>query len=300
LLAGGVAVLSAFFITALYTRRFRLISDALRQADAGTYRQRPRYASDDEVGASLDLIDRLVMKQRGNTGSPTPLQRVAVAARTLVHEVKTPLNAMAVHLELLRQSDQEPPGASGSETQRRALETLETSVRQVDRLLGDFADYSMPVMMERQPLDLAEVLSASIEAARAQCTVQQIAVSTDLPPGPWPLYGDARRLRQAFDNLLRNAVEAQPDGGSIRVSGEKSGAAIALRFSDAGPGIPPAERDAVFEFGRSTKPGGAGIGLPLSQLIVEAHGGRLRYESSSANGSGATFRISLPLSGGKS
>ncbi|OGQ83730.1 MAG: hypothetical protein A3F90_04400 [Deltaproteobacteria bacterium RIFCSPLOWO2_12_FULL_60_19] len=299
LLAGGVAVLSAFFITALYTRRFRLISDALRQADAGTYRQRPRYASDDEVGASLDLIDRLVMKQRGNTGGATPLQRVAVAARTLVHEVKTPLNAMAVHLELLRQTDEESAGARESETQRRALETLETSVRQVDRLLGDFADYSMPVTMERQPLDLAEVLSASIEAAKAQCTVQQIALSTDLPPGPWPLYGDARRLRQAFDNLLRNAVEAQPHGGSIRVSGERNGVTIALRFTDAGPGIPPAERDAVFEFGRSTKPGGAGIGLPLSQLIVEAHGGQLRYEPSSGNGSGATFCISLPLSGGE-
>ena len=116
LLAGGVALLSAFFITALYTRRFRLISDALRQADAGTYRQRARYASDDEVGASLDLIDRLVMKQRGSAGSAAPVQRVAVAAQTLVHEVKTPLNAMAIHLELLRQTDRESPGASGSET----------------------------------------------------------------------------------------------------------------------------------------------------------------------------------------
>ena len=91
-LGAGVALVSAFLTTALYTRRFRLISDTLRQAEAGTYAARPQYASHDEVGASLDLIDRLVMKQRKNVGAPAPVQRLAIAARTLAHEVKTPLN----------------------------------------------------------------------------------------------------------------------------------------------------------------------------------------------------------------
>ncbi|HEX7232991.1 MAG TPA: hypothetical protein VF452_21590, partial [Candidatus Binatia bacterium] len=78
-LGGAVALISAFLTTALYTRRFRLISDTLRQAEAGTYAQRPQYASHDEVGASLDLIDRLVMKQRQNVGAPAPVQRLAIA-----------------------------------------------------------------------------------------------------------------------------------------------------------------------------------------------------------------------------
>src|SRR5574341_439137 len=69
-LGGGVALIAAFLTTALYTRRFRLISETLRQAEAGTYAARPSYASHDEVGASLDLIDRLVMKQRKSTGAP--------------------------------------------------------------------------------------------------------------------------------------------------------------------------------------------------------------------------------------
>src|SRR3989304_7484462 len=101
-LGGGVALVSAFLITALYTRRFRLIADTLRQAEAGTYQARPDYARHDEVGTSLDLIDRLVMKQRKHTGVPAPVQRLAIAARTLAHEVKTPLNALAIHLEVLR------------------------------------------------------------------------------------------------------------------------------------------------------------------------------------------------------
>ena len=102
-LGGGVALLSAFLTTALYTRRFRLISETLRQAEAGTYQARPQYRSHDEVGTSLDLIDRLVMKQRKNVGAPAPMQRLAIAARTLAHEVRTPLNALAIHLEVLRE-----------------------------------------------------------------------------------------------------------------------------------------------------------------------------------------------------
>src|ERR1051326_4603955 len=102
LLGADVALLAAFLTTALYTRRFRLINQTLREAAAGTYLARPSYGSQDEIGTSLDLIDRLVMKQRGSNGLTAPVQRVSMAARTLVHEVRTPLNAMTVHLELLR------------------------------------------------------------------------------------------------------------------------------------------------------------------------------------------------------
>lgn len=296
LLGAGVALLSAFLTTALYTRRFRLISDALREAEAGTYQARPHYGSRDEVGNSLDLIDRLVMKQRGNSGLTAPLQRVSVAARTLVHEVKTPLNAMTVHLELLRHSSQNPDGPAQLETHQRSLEAIETSARQVDKLLRDFADYSTPVTLERRPLDLSQVLEASLEAVTAQCTAQGITLSEDLPPGPWIVQGDSHRLRQAFDNLLKNAVEAQPNGGAIQVVGERNGGQITLCFNDAGPGIPPERLATIFDFGQSTKPGGSGIGLSLSQLIVEAHGGTLQYED--AADSGAVFRMTLPLNGG--
>jgi signal transduction histidine kinase len=298
LLGADVALLAAFLTTALYTRRFRLINEALREAEAGTYQARPRYGSRDEIGTSLDLIDRLVMKQRGHIGLTAPLQRVSVAARTLVHEIKTPLNAMTVHLELLRHSSQHPDGGGlPSDTHQRSLQALDASARQVDQLLRDFADYSTPVTLERQPLDLAQVLESSVEAMLAQCTAQRVAVTVDLPAGPWMLEGDAIRLRQAFDNLLRNAVEAQPHGGAVQVTGERNGSQITLRFKDDGPGIPPERIATIFDFGQSTKPGGSGIGLSLSQLIVEAHGGTLQYEENGSDG-GAIFRLTLPLNGG--
>ena len=295
-LGGAVALLSAFLTTALYTRRFRLISETLRRAEAGTYQARPQYASHDEVSASLDLIDRLVMKQRKSTAAPGPVQRLAVAARTLAHEVRTPLNALAIHLELLRNTSKVESGSESAQSQQQhSLTALETSVRQVDQLVRDFTDYSAPVTMQRQSLDAAEVLAASLNALASPCAVQKIALTQELSPGPWKIQGDATRLRQAFDNLLRNAIEAQPNGGEIRVTGRNNGDELVLDFSDAGPGVPVEQRASIFEFGKTTKANGSGIGLPLSQLIVEAHGGSLAYRDRNGAGGGATFRITLPL-----
>jgi two-component system NtrC family sensor kinase len=140
------------------------------------------------------------------------------------------------------------------------------------------------------------VLSSSLEAVKAQCSLQRIEIATELPPGPWRVHGDDTRLRQAFDNLLRNAIEAQPRGGLIKVSGQCVKGQVILRFADGGPGVPPEKRATLFDFGQTTKPGGSGIGLPLSQLIVEAHGGNLDYEADVGLTSGATFRLTLPLS----
>jgi signal transduction histidine kinase len=292
ILGGVVALISAFFTTALYTRRFRLISDTLRQAEAGTYAARPRYASHDEVGASLDLIDRLVMKQRKSVGAPAPVQRLAIAARTLAHEVKTPLNALAIHLEVLRDKVRTDEG-DGAPSQR-SIAALESGIRQVDRLVRDFTDYSAPVTMERKPIDVAEVLATSLEAAGSACAGKKISLSTELAPGPWRVEGDATRLRQTFDNLLRNAMEAQPNGGAIHVRASKQANELTVEISDSGPGVPLERRSEIFEFGKTSKVGGSGIGLPLSQLIVEAHGGSLIYRDGNGNGNGATFRVTLP------
>jgi signal transduction histidine kinase len=292
-LGGGVALLAAFLTTALYTRRFRLISETLRLAEAGTYQARPEYRSRDEVGKSLDLIDRLVMKQKKSVGVPAPMQRLAVAARTLAHEVKTPLNALTIHLELLRGAAQIGNGSDSQ--QQKSITALDASIRQVDRLVREFSDYSSPITMERRTIDVSEVLATSLEAATAQCATRNISLVKDIPPGPWTLQGDGTRLRQCFDNLLRNAMEAQPNGGTIHVTASKSAKELVVWFSDSGLGVAPEQRAELFEFGKTTKSGGSGIGLPLSQLIVESHGGSLIYEDQNVTSTGATFRLTLPM-----
>jgi signal transduction histidine kinase len=292
--AGGVALFIAFLTTQYYSRRFRLITDALREAEAGTYRSRPRYPDRDDVGASLDLIDRLVRKQQG--ANATPFHRLAMATRTLAHEVRGPLNNLAVNLELLRQGQ---PSASAptplGQQQERSLAVAETTIRQVEQLVRDFSDYAAPLTMERRPVELSALLASALEATGAQCAAQRIRLQQDLPRGPWLVQGDEVRLREIFDNLLRNAVEAQPNGGVIEVNGRLDGAKLTVDIKDGGPGVPPERRSTLFDFGGSTKPGGSGIGLPLSQIIAEAHGGSLEYVTQDGKHRGAIFRFVLPL-----
>jgi signal transduction histidine kinase len=295
-LGGAIALISAFLTTAIYTRRFRLIAETLRQAEAGTYEARPKYPRHDEVGTSLDLIDRLVMKQRNNATAPGPVQRLAIAARTLAHEVRTPLNALAIHLEVLRASGAATHEEENTENRHQSsLAAIDAGIRQVDRLVRDFTDYSAPVASEKNDLDVHEILNSSLDAVASQCAERKIALAKNFPSGPWRTQGDAARLRQAFDNLLRNAIEAQPEGGSISVNASKNGNQLRLDFSDSGPGVPFEQQAEIFEFGKTTKAGGSGIGLPLSQLIAEAHGGSLVYQDKNGTGSGATFRMTLPL-----
>jgi signal transduction histidine kinase len=90
-------------------------------------------------------------------------------------------------------------------------------------------------------------------------------------------------------------MEAQPDGGEIHVSANQNGNQLTIDISDAGPGVPPERRADMFDFGKTTKVGGSGIGLPLSQLIVESHGGSLSYQDRNGNIHGATFRLTLPV-----
>src|SRR4029078_9073159 len=99
------------------------------------------------------------------------------------------------------------------------------------------------------------------------------------PTGPWPIQGDATRLRQTFDNLLRNAMEAQPNGGEIDVATKAKGDQLIVDISDHGPGVPPERRSEIFEFGKTSKANGSGIGLPLNQLLGEAPGGPSTYET---------------------
>jgi signal transduction histidine kinase len=296
-LGGGLAFGSALLTTFMYSRRFRLIAETLRQAESGTYQARPSYPSRDEVATSLDLIDRLVMKQKSAGELAAPLRRFAVATRTLAHEVRNPLNALAVHLELLRNGSRKGDEADQPSLQQKSLATMESAVRQMDEIVRDFTDYTAPVALEKKSVDLSQVLGSSLDAAKGQCTLQGIEVATDLPPGPWWVRGDSTRLRQAFDNLLRNAVEAQPKGGAIRITGGIKDAQVTLRLADSGPGIPEDRRATLFDYGRSSKPGGSGIGLPLSQLIIETHGGTLVCEEQNGSAPGATFRITLPITG---
>ena len=120
-----------------------------------------------------------------------------------------------------------------------------------------------------------------------------MTITTEIEPGCPPVLGDAKQLAIVLDNLLNNALEAMPAGGTLTVSCRPEGGAVRLRVADTGTGIPASVAGALFTPFVSTKPDGTGIGLAICRRIVEAHGGAIAFETS--DGRGTRFDVRLPV-----
>ena len=202
-------------------------------------------------------------------------ERLAV----LVHEVRSPVAALAAVAETAAESSHVEP-----ETLHVLVRLSLAACHAIERLVMDAAVASVHF----SPVDLGALTTDAIAAHQGGRADIAVAVEDDLV-----VDGDPVRLRQVVDNLIANAVVHGGSAG-VTVNAARSGGAIHLVVSDAGPGIPAAELDRIFEVGvrlQDDMPG-SGLGLALARAIVEAHGGSLSGRS--GDGVGATFTISLP------
>lgn len=200
----------------------------------------------------------------------------------VAHEIKNPLNSLALVLELLGRKV--PPEAKGD------VDLGKAQVRTVARIVDRFSRVVKAVRPELTALALDEVLGQAAENLAAEVPVAAGRVSIESAPGVL-LAGDRELLVQAVLNLLKNAVEASPDA-PVRAGGRRAGKRIEIRVRDGGPGLTPEAAALVFEPFYTTKEKGMGIGLYLTKRIIEAHGGTI--EARSGNGQGTEFRIELP------
>lgn len=202
-------------------------------------------------------------------------ERLAV----LVHEVRSPVAALAAVAETAAESSHAEPA-----TFRVLLRLALAACRAIERLVMDAAVASVHFT----PVDLGALTGDAVAAHLVRGAEIAVAVEDDLV-----VDGDPVRLRQVVDNLITNAL-VHGESAGVTVHAARSGDAIHVVVSDAGPGVPAAELDRIFGAGvrlRNDRPG-SGIGLALARAIVEAHGGSL--SSRSGEGVGASFAISLP------
>jgi signal transduction histidine kinase len=211
-------------------------------------------------------------------------------ASGLAHEVRNPLNSIALQLSLLerRIARMEPAAATQFE---ELIRIIREEVQRLDGLVGDFLQFARTTQVRHELAD-ARVLADEVvrlmapEASAVGVTLER-AQSSDAPPR---IPMDSERIKQVLINLIRNAVEALPPGGVVRVSDGVRSAGASLRVTDNGPGL-PSNLD-VFQLFVTTKPKGTGLGLPIAQQIVDEHGGEITVESSAD--SGTTFDVWLP------
>ena len=229
----------------------------------------------------------------------------------VAHEVKNPLNAMMIHLELLRQqfaahtasrraatvhpgaavATAAPPDVDAEEAIQH-VDVIATEIRRLDEVVQGFLKFSRTEDLTLQPVHLKTLFDEVVpivrpEAERARVT---LAVACDGAPD---VNGDAAMLRQAFLNLALNACQSMPNGGTLQITCESArDHRVSIAFTDTGVGIPPEHLQRIFDLYFTTKAKGSGIGLSMVYRTVQMHDGEIEVQSTP--GAGTTFRLLLP------
>jgi len=245
----------------------------------------------EQIGALMVLRDAESVRRIENEIEIS--HRLAAAGRLVSgvgHEVKNPINAIVVHLEVLRQKlrDIDPDA-------RRHMDVIGSEIQRLDRVVQMLIDFTRPVELRLGDVDLRKLgedvaLLASPEAAR-----QGVIVRREW--GTEPLFAriDADLFKQALLNVVLNGVQAMPKGGDLWMSASRIGNEVELTVRDQGAGIAPDIRDKIYNLYFTTKKSGSGIGLAMAFKVVQLMNGSMDFDS--IVGTGTSFHIRVPLLG---
>lgn len=224
---------------------------------------------------------------------PRPDRWDALAAG-LAHEIKNPLSTMRLTLQLLREDLQGRENPSPAKILPR-VDLLITEVDRLQQILNDFQRLARKPDLELRRTDVNAMISDLQAFLGPEFAANDISLVIQLDHGTGEICADELLLRQALHNLLRNSVQAMPDGGTLTVTTRGQDDRLVVTIIDTGKGIPENVRSRIFDGFFSTKAGGTGIGLALTRLIVEQHGGTISCMSEP--GQGTMFTLELPLDG---
>ncbi|NJN64788.1 MAG: hypothetical protein HC882_07845 [Acidobacteria bacterium] len=236
---------------------------------------------------------RLIHRTRGLEAQAQRANQLAylgTLASGLAHEIRNPLNAMNINLQLLEEDV--ASGTIGEET-RALLHASRAEVLRLERLVKEFLAYARPRPLQRSEFFPGDLVADIVRFIRTQFAEAGVDLVFQQEKGAPAVRADAEQIRQALLNILQNALEVSREGSRVvaRVAATEQGEAM-IEIVDEGPGIPESDRARIFEVFYSKKPAGSGLGLPIAMRVVEAHAGRIEVESEP--GLGATFRIVLP------
>lgn len=285
--AAALALLVGVVATRFLTRPIRDLTGAIRKMRGGALEQSVPIRSRDELGEmALAFNDMSADVARGQR-----LREQMTA--DIAHDLRTPLSVLTGYLEGIREGVLDANPAT--------VDTMYAEARQLQRLVEDLRTLSMAdagrLSLDRENVAAAELLAGAQQAFLPMA--EQAGVQLDLEvPDPSPLLDvDPNRIRQLLANLIANALQHTPAGGSVHLAARSDGTEVVLSVADDGTGIPPEALPHIFErfyrvdASRSEGSPGSGLGLPIARSLVEAHGGSITAESQPGRGSVITVRL---------
>jgi PAS domain S-box-containing protein len=236
------------------------------------------------LGVGQDISERLML--RAKLAESERLATIGLMASAFGHEVGNPLNAIYLQVQLLRRQIDRPE--RGPLTPK--VDAIVSEIARLSELLEDFRTYRDPSKIPLSLTDLEPVIAQVTETLCVRATNRSIMISCEVEPTLPPVLANSYKLEQVLLNLCKNAMEAMPGGGHLRVKARTEAQHVCIDVIDDGHGV-PTELDVFAPFS-TTKTSGMGLGLPLAREIVSAHGGTLSFVSTPKQGT--TFTVSLP------
>jgi signal transduction histidine kinase len=301
LLVGGggllLAILLSSWAAARVTRPVVQLASAAREVAAGNWDVRVDVAGADELGQLADSFNRMTTELLQQRERLLQAERVATwreLARRLAHELKNPLFPLQLTVEnLVRARQQTPEQFEG--VFRESSRTLLAEIANLKAIIGRFSEFSKMPQPQLQRVQVNEVIRGVAQLFQAQLEAPgraKISCELQLDPHLEPMAADAELLHRAISNLVVNAIDAMPQGGSLTLRTRDEDGKLLMEVSDTGSGLTPEECARIFTPYYTSKQHGTGLGLAIVQSVVSDHGGRVRVQSEP--GQGTTFVIELP------
>lgn len=232
------------------------------------------------------------MKRERQKQADEHLKFAGALASGVVHDLRNPLSSLRLDVQMLHKE-----AAKDAPAQHGRLQSLSERIRKtsdrIDSVLGEFLYVSTPSPARTEPVELNSCVKDCLMLLEPRFETTGVTMRIELADGQLELIANALDVKRALINVLTNAQQASPAGGTVTVKTCRTDNLATVEVSDQGPGIPVADRNRVFEMFVSMRPGGTGLGLALAKDAVERSGGSLSVEDNP--GGGAKFRISLPL-----
>ena len=294
-----MGVLLGWWTTERITWPVRRLVSVAQTVAAGDLSSRVDVRSRDEIGDLAQAFNQMTEQLVEQRERALQAERVAAwreLARRLAHELKNPLFPLQITLENLQRARGQSV-IDFNEIFRESTGTLLEEVANLKTIIGRFSDFAKMPAPLFEPIDVNEVVRSAIKLHEARFAMNgrpAIEPALDLAEGGLPITADRDQLRRALGNLILNAVDAMPRGGSLKVRTARAGQGARIQVSDSGEGLTAEECGRLFTPYYTTKQHGTGLGLAIVQSVISDHHGKISVESEP--GRGATFTIDLPSS----
>lgn len=297
LTAAGIGMLLALLMSVLAARRItrpveQLAAGAL-EVSKGNWDARVEVSEGGELGRlaeAFNLMTRQLIEQRDRLVQTERVAAWRELARRLAHELKNPLFPIQITLENLQRAKECAPDQF-DEIFNESAETLLAELENLKRIIGRFSDFAKMPAPQLEQVDVNEIVMRTVKVFDAQLAAANVKPEV-LCGEAGVIRADPEQLGRALRNLILNAIDAMPDGGTLRISTARRDGIVELELSDTGQGLTEEECARLFTPYYTTKQHGTGLGLAIVQSVVADHKGRISVAS--APGGGATFRIELP------